>query len=434
MNDFKKTTLTNGLTLITVPMPQVESVTAMLMVGAGSRYETKDINGLSHFLEHMAFKGSKKRPTAQEISGTIDAIGGEFNAFTGKDHTGFYIKARVKHLELLLDVISDMVLNPLLKKEEIEREKGVITEEINMYKDTPMRHIADVFENLLFGDVPLGWDTAGESEIIKTIKRENFVTYLDGLYRPNNAVLIIAGGIGNPSTSLGTNSQSSIENLIKKYFSDWKKSKTWQFEKVSDNQSSPQLKIEFKDTQQAHIVIGMRGYSLNHPQKYAFQVLSNILGGGMSSRLFIQVRERRGLAYYVHTGAEHYNETGVFTTQSGVDTAKIDKAISVIKDEYYGLANGKLPITKEEMKKTKEYITGRLTLEFEDSRAVAGYFGSQEILKREILTPRQYFAKINAVTEDQVVAVAKDIFRPEKLNLAIIGPYKTEAKFKSLLQ
>ena len=429
MNDFQKSTLINGLTLITIPMPGLSSVTAMLIVGAGSRYETKKINGLSHFLEHMAFKGSKKRPTAQEISGTIDAIGGEFNAFTGKDHTGFYIKARAKHLELLLDVISDMVLNPLLKEEEIEREKGVITEEINMYKDTPMRHIGDVFEGLLFGDVPLGWDTAGEPDIIKAIKRENFVTYLDGLYRPNNAVIVIAGGIGEKSSAIS----HQPSDLVGKYFSDWKKGDTWQFDKVSDKQARPQIKIEFKDTQQAHISFGVRGCSFNHPQKYASQVLNNILGGGMSSRLFIQVRERRGLAYYVHTGAEHYHETGVFVTQSGVDTTRIDQAISVIRDEFFGLANGKFPITPEELKKAKEYMTGRLTLEFEDSRAVAGYFGSQEILKREILTPRQYFAKINEVTEDQVVVVAKDIFRPEKLNLAIIGPYKDDQKFEKLL-
>ncbi len=428
MNDFQKFTLTNGLTIIVVPMPGLASVTAMLMVGAGSRYESKKINGLSHFLEHMAFKGSKKRPSAQEISGTIDAIGGEFNAFTGKDHTGFYIKARSKHLELLLDVISDMILNPLLKEEEIEREKGVIIEEINMYHDTPMRHIGDVFERLLFGDVPLGWDTAGEPEIIRAIKRENFVAYLDGLYRPNNAVLVIAGGLDKfrvPNTTLN--------DLIQKYFSDWKKGPTWQFDKVSDKQTAPQVKIEFKDTQQAHISLGVRGYSIHYPQKYAYQVLNNVLGGGMSSRLFVQVRERRGLAYYIHSSADHYHETGVFTTQSGVDTKRIDQAISVIKDEYFGLAKGKFPISPEELSKAKEYLIGRMTLEMEDSRAVAGYYGLQEILKREIITPADYFAKINKVTMEQVVTVAKDIFRVEKLNLAIIGPFKEKEKFEKLL-
>src|SRR3989344_4837054 len=193
--DYKKNTLKNGLRVVEIPMPGVKSATVIILVGVGSRYEEKNINGISHFLEHMAFKGTEKRPSALHIASTIDGIGGEFNAYTSKDHTGFYIKAASEHVPLLIDVLSDMLLHSLFKSDEIEREKGVIIEEINMYEDTPIRHIGDIYEELLFGDNPLGWHIAGKPDIIRSIKRDDFVAYMDGLYRPNNTVIVVAGGI-----------------------------------------------------------------------------------------------------------------------------------------------------------------------------------------------------------------------------------------------
>ncbi len=434
MNQYSKTTFPNGLELITIPMPSVESATVMLMVGAGSRYEQKKINGLSHFLEHMAFKGSKKRPSALAISSTIDAIGGEFNAFTSKDHTGFYIKARATNIPLLIDVLSDMILNPLLKEEEIEREKGVIIEEINMYEDTPMRHIGDIYEELMYGDTSLGRDTAGKPDVIKSINRGNFVDYISGLYRPNNAVMVIAGGIGgNPSTSLRTNSQHNIVNLVEKAFSDWKKDTIWQFAGQSDKQVQSRVKLQHKKTEQAHLALGVRAYPFNHPKRFALSVLSAILGGGMSSRLFIEVRERRGLGYYVHSDSQQYYDVGNFVTQAGVDVNRIDDAIKVILDQYYGITDGRYKITSEELNKAKEFLKGRITLELEDSRSVAGFYGTQEILKREILTPKEVIVKTDAVTIEDIQTVSKDIFKPQKLNLAIIGPYKDVGRFEKLL-
>lgn len=433
MNTYHTHTFPNGLKLLTIPTGGVASVTVLVMVGAGSRYETKKINGLAHFLEHMAFKGSKKRPTALAISSAIDGIGGEFNAFTGKDHTGFYIKARAVHLPLLVDVLSDMILNPILEPAEIEREKGVIIEEIHMYEDTPMRHIGDIYEELLYGNTPLGWNTAGKPEIIRSIKRDNFVTYIDGLYRPNNAVMVVAGGIGEKTSAI-RHQPSDIVDLVEKSLKDWKKDATWQWEKQSDTQIKAGVKVKYKNTQQAHMALGVRAYPLGHPKRFALSVLSVILGGGMSSRLFIEVRERRALAYYVHTNVEQYLDVGNLVTQAGVDVTRIDDAIKVISTQYQGVALKSMEISQPELRKAKEYLKGRLTLELEDSRSVAGFYGTQEILKRAVLTPEEVMQKTESVTLEQIYDVAKDIFRPEKLNLAIIGPFKDEVRFKNLLK
>ncbi len=425
MNNYTKHTLSNGLELITVPLPHVDSVTVMVMVGAGSRYETKSTNGIAHFLEHMTFKGSQKRPSSLAISSEIDAIGGEFNAFTGKDHTGFYIKARAKHTPLLIDVLGDMILHPLLKPEEIEREKGVIIEEINMYEDTPMRHIGDVYENLLYGDTPLGWDTAGKAEIIRKITRQDFVNYINDLYKPNNAIIVVAGRVHS--------SQFVVEKLIEKTLSDWKKGVTKQYIKQSDKQDKGALKINYKKTEQAHIALGVRAYSLDHPKKYALSILSAILGGGMSSRLFIEVRERRGLAYYVHADASQYQDVGNFVVQAGVDVNRIDEAIKVILEQFKAIADKKLPITLAELSKTKEYLKGRTTLDLEDSRSVAAFYGTQEILKRKIITPQDFFAKLDKISMDDIYAVAQEIFLDNKFNLAIIGPYQNAKRFEKII-
>ena len=430
MNTHHKHTFANGLELLTIPMPGVQSVTVMVLVGAGSRYETKKINGLAHFLEHMTFKGSKKRPSALAISSEIDGIGGEFNAFTGKDHTGFYIKASATHLPLLIDVLSDMILNPILKAEEIEREKGVIIEEINMYEDTPMRHISDIYEELMYGDTPLGWDTAGKREVIRATKRGDFVNYMAGLYRPNNAIMVVAGGI--ESSKSGVRS-SKIEELVGKSLQDWQKHEVWQWQKQSDKQAKPAVKVKFKNTEQAHLSLGVRAYPMGHPQRYALNVLSAILGGGMSSRLFIEVRERRGLAYYVRSDTSQYLDVGNFVTQAGVDVKRINEAIKVIKDQYLGLADGHFAVTEKELDKAKEYIKGRLTLDLEDSREVAGFYGTQQILKRKIRTPDEVMSKTDVVTVAEVHEVAKEIFVEKHLNLAVIGPYKEDKRFSKLL-
>lgn len=422
--NYQKRTFSNGLRLITVPMKGVQSVTVMMMVGVGSRYEEKDINGISHFLEHMAFKGTAKRPTALAIASTIDGIGAEFNAFTTKDHTGYYIKAASKHLPLILDVLSDMLLHSKFDAAEIEKERGVIVEEINMYEDTPMRKIGDLYENLLYGDTKLGRDIAGRKEVIRRVKRDDFQAYIERFYGPGSTVVAIAGGSQ-------TYDEQSLRVLVEQYLGSWANKTPVPMERFSNTQQSPSLLVHFKDTQQAHIAVGMPSYHLTHPDRFKLAIMTTILGGGMSSRMFIEVREKRGLAYYVRASNEQYQDVGNFVTQAGVDVVRIDDAIKVILEQFQKLKE--TGVTDEELTRAKEYLKGRLTLELEDSKSIASLFASSDLLEDSIKTPEEIIAGIDAVTGDQVKEVAQDIFKSSLMNLAVIGPYKEEERFRKLL-
>ncbi|OGK52754.1 hypothetical protein A2966_03180 [Candidatus Roizmanbacteria bacterium RIFCSPLOWO2_01_FULL_41_22] len=422
---FQRKVLSNGLRVLTIPMPSFKSVTSMILVGAGSRYETKLNNGVSHFLEHMAFKGTKKRPSALEISSLIDGIGGEFNAFTGKETTGYYIKSSVNHLALSLDVMSDMLGNSLFIPSEINKERGVIIEELNLYEDTPARKIHDIYENLLYGDSPMGWDIGGRKEIIKKLSREDFISYMDSLYSADNMVVIIAGGIDSDKTV----------QIVSKFFADMKSFDIKGYKKVVEKQSKPAVMVKRKKTEQVHIAIGVRTIPLNHKDKYALSILATILGGGMSSRLFHEVREKRGLAYYVRTSSDHYQDCGTLVSTAGVDPKRVDEAVSVILNEYHKIStpikSGQ--ISNKELTKAKEFIKGHLVLEIEDSRAVAGFYGLAEILEDKIETPSEYMKKINQVTLDEVTNVARSYLVSQTLNLAVIGNFSDGQRFEKLL-
>ena len=422
--DYQRTVLPNGLRLILVPMEGVKSVTALILVGAGSRYETAQNNGISHFLEHMAFKGTKKRPSAMTISSLIDGIGGEFNAFTSKESTGYYIKSSSNHIDLALDVLSDMLQHALLDPKEIAKERGVIIEELNLYEDTPVRKIGDIYERLLYSDTPMGWDVGGEKHIIQKITRDDFLSYLKSLYSPHNIAVVVAGEF----------EEKKVEKLVAKLFGRMKKFSTVAPESVVDAQAKPAVFIKTKKTEQAHLAIGVRTFPVHDERRYALSLLATILGGGMSSRLFHEVREKRGLAYYVRTGAEHYDDCGTLVSTAGVDAKRIDEAIKVIVAEYEKLGKGKGRVTKKELDKAKEYSKGHLVLELEDSRVVAGFYATQEILERQIDTPDEIIKKIKAVTVDQVELLAGEIFRPERLNLAVIGQFEEKERFERLLQ
>ena len=416
--------LKNGLRLITVPMPSFESATVMVMVGAGSRYETEKNNGISHFLEHMAFKGTIKRPTAQDIASLIDGIGGEFNAFTSKEVTGYYVKSAVTHVDLCLDILSDMLQNSKLDKTEIEKEKGVILEEINLYEDTPSRKIGDIYEGLLYGDTPLGWDIAGRKEVIKAITREDFVEYMASLYSADNITVVVAGGIKT----------EEVEQMVEKYFGEMKSFDTLKCLPIVENQVKPDLYMRHKVTEQVHISIGFRTVSIESEEKHALSVLAAILGGGMSSRLFSEVREKRGLAYYVRTNTEHYLDAGNIASTAGLDPKRIEEGIEVIVSEYSKFANGTANVTKEELSKAKEYLKGHFVLELEDSRSVAALHAQAELLEKKIETPEEAMQKVDAVTLEQVNAMAKKYFVQKHLNLAIIGNFEDRQKFEKLLK
>lgn len=411
---FAKKVLPNGLTVISVPMPSFESATALILVGAGSRYETKQNNGISHFLEHMAFKGTKTRPTYLEIAGLIDGIGGEFNAFTSKEYTGYYVKAGKNNIEIILDLLSDMIQNSVLDPEEIEKEKGVIIEEMNMYEDTPMRHIGDIYEGLLYGDTPLGWDTIGESkDVIKSWKREDFINYMKSLYSPDNMTVILAGGV-DPEAS---------DKLVKKYLGSLSKFKTVKALPIKEKQSKPAIAIKHKKTEQAHLALGVRTVPMSSKDRYPLSVLAGILGGGMSSRLFSEVREKRGLAYYVRTSSDHYTDAGSLVVSAGVDPKRIFEAVEVIISELKELRDNKKPISKEELKKAKEYLKGHLVLELEDSRSVSIYYATQQMLEKDIDNPDKVLKKIDLVTAEDVMRVAKKYLTDKTLNFAVIGNF-----------
>lgn len=396
-------------------------MTALVMVGAGSRYETRKNNGISHFLEHMFFKGTHKRPNAIDISSLIDGVGGEFNAFTSKEYTGYYVKAAKENLNLVLDLITDMLRNSLLKKEEIDKEKGVIIEEINLYEDMPHRKIGDIYESVLYGDHPLGWEITGPRETIKAIKRDDFVSYMNTFYHPNNMVISLAGNI---------NEKSALETITK-LTSDMVKAKVPGYKPIKIVQKSPNLKLEFKDTDQGHLALGVTTFEQTNPKRYIASVLNTILGGGMSSRLFINVREKRGLAYYIHSGTEGYLDTGSLAVQAGIQLKSVEEAVKVIMEQ---LNEMKTTVTDAEMKKAKDFIRGKLYLELEDTRNVATTFGSQQLLEGKTRTPEFIMEQIDKVTKDQVTDLAKEIFVNDRLNFAIIGPFKEEEKFKKLLK
>ena len=397
------------------------------MAGAGSRYETRLNNGISHFLEHMAFKGTKKRPSALAISSLIDGMGGEFNAFTGKETTGYYIKSSADKVELSLDVLSDMLKNSRFDAKEIDKEKGVILEEINLYEDTPSKKIWDIYESLLYKDTPMGWNITGEKEIIKGIQRHDFLNYLSSLYSASNMTVVVAGGI------------KTIEarSLVEKYFGAMSVFDTLRYSKVKESQNKPELLLKSKKTEQAHIAVGFRTVALNHPDHYSLSLLSAILGGGMSSRLFHEVREKRGLAYYVRSSSDHYTDCGSLVSVAGVDPKRTKEALSVVIDEYRkissptSLQSGQ--VSKAELRKAKEFLKGHLVLELEDSRSVAGFYAQQELLEKRIDNPEGVIKKIDAVTVEQIQNVAKKYFVEKSLNLAIIGNFEDRQMFENLL-
>ncbi|MBI2451326.1 MAG: insulinase family protein [Parcubacteria group bacterium] len=417
---FKKTTLKNGFRIITAPMPGAKNLTVLVMAGVGSRYENKKNNGLSHFLEHMMFKGTVKRPQAIDISKELDSVGAIYNAFTSKEYTGYFVKAAAQHDNLILDVISDIFLNSTLKKEEIDRERNVIIEEINSYLDDPDRYIGFLFERLLYGDQPVGWDIAGQKENIRKIQHKDFVKYLSNFYRAKNVVVIAAGAVTD-----------SFIPKIDDYFSGIRPGASPQKAKVIEKQNRPEGLMHFRKDNQAQVSLGVRAYSLNHPWRFGLDLLSTILGNGMSSRMFIKIRERKGLAYTVFTDYSEFSDSGYLTTYVGLAPKNAEQAINLILEEYRDIAqNG---VGEEELKKAKEFIKGRLSLNLETSNAVAIFLGMQELQRKEILSPKEFAEKIDAVSASDIQKIAKDIFRPEKLNLALIGPFKKKDKFLKLL-
>jgi predicted Zn-dependent peptidase len=409
------------------------------MIEAGSRYENKDNNGISHFLEHMMFKGTKKRPSKKDISVQLDGIGASFNAFTSKEYTGFYVKASAEHEEFVLEILSDIVLNSVYSDAEMDKDRGVIIEEINGDEDEPASKVFQEFEKILFQGSPLAMTVAGEKKNIEEISREMMVDYVNKMYHSGSMIVAMAGSLGEPRSNLksqnsnvGLERQKSSHELVEKFFGNVAKGGENKFEKAVSKQQTAQSKVLFKETEQAHLCLGFPGYSLINPDRYALSVLSNILGGTMSSRLFEEVREKRGLAYYVSSYAEEYQDTGFVMANAGVRLDSAEEVIKVILSEFAKIRES--GVSEQELRRAKDYSKGKMVLSLEDSFRVASFFAGQEILEKKVLLPDEILAKLDAVTNDDIVRVAKDLFKSEKLNLSLIGPFKNEEKFTRLLK
>lgn len=421
MSDYQKTTIANKLRILTQPMSSVDSVTVTLWVGAGSRYENKDQIGLAHFCEHMFFKGTKKRPTAFDISSEIDGIGGEFNAGTSKDYTVFYVKCASRHFDLALDVLSDMLTNSKFDAEEIEREKGVIIEEINMHDDSPREMVDETLFEVLYPNQPLSYFTGGEKKTVSKFKRADFTDYVSRYLAPSNMVLSVAGKV----------SASEVKKLAEEKLGHLADFKPGEYHKAETKKGSL-VKIVNKKTEQAHIALGVIGYPLHHKNRYAHALLDIILGRGMSSRLFINVRERLGLAYYVGSHEVSFADTGAQLVLAGVDLQKIDTAISAITSELKKICDAQVP--DKELKKAKEFTKGKLALDLEDSRGKAFYNGYQETLLGEIEEPQEWIKNIDKVEAGEIKRVAQELFAEQPLRLAVIGPYDDPQRFEKLLK
>ncbi len=418
---YKRKILKNGLRLITVHMEDSPTVTVLVMVEAGSKYETKRINGISHFLEHMCFKGTKERPTALDISKELDAIGSQYNAFTSEEFTGYYAKAAPKHVSKILDVVADLYLNPTFDTKEMEKEKGVIIEEINMYRDLPHRHVQELFTELLYGDQPAGWSIAGTKETVQLLNRNDMVQYRDQHYVGAATTVIVAGNFN----------EQKIQKEIEQKFGVLPKGPKTGKVKVVEIQEKSQLYVESRTTDQSHIVIGVRGYPLAHKSTPALKVLNAVLGGGMSSRLFQKLREEMGVGYYVRSSYDVLSDHGILSVAVGVDVKRVEEVTKAVLAEFKRLT--KELVSEDELQKTKEYLIGNMALSLESSDEIAEFYAFQEIMNRPIRMPQTLAQEIKAVTATEIRAVAKKIFTDKRLNMAVIGPISDRKSLESIL-
>ena len=418
----KKIILKNGLRVITVPMKESPTVTALVLVETGSKYETKEINGLSHFLEHMCFKGTIKRPTSRDISTELDTMGAQYNAFTGQEYTGYYAKSDTKHFKNIFDVVSDIYLNSTFPEAEMQKEKGVIIEEINMYEDQPMRHVQDLIMEVMYGDQPAGWSIAGPIENIKKMKRDDFVKYKKEQYVPKATTVIIAGGI----------KEKDMMNEVKKAFGSLKNDKKTGKIKTIEKQSAPQALIKHKVTDQTHFVLGFRSLNVFDKKSTILSVLAGVLGAGMSSRLFHKLREEMGVCYYVRANTDPYTDHGVFQISSGVDNKRVKEVITAILKECEKLKDQL--ISEKELAKVKEMFISGMKMGLEATDDIANFYGGQEVMVGKIESPEEKIKKIKTVTVKQVRDMARFVFQENKLNLALIGPFSKKEEFMPLLK
>jgi predicted Zn-dependent peptidase len=421
MSVYERHALSNGLRVLTAPLGHAQSVACYIFLNTGSRYEDASNRGIAHFAEHMFFKGTERRPTAKDISLAVEGMGGEFNAFTSKEYTAYYIRCAGEQRDTALDVLVDMVRHSRFDPEEIEREKGVIVEEMNMYFDTPRDYVGSVYEELLFGSNPLGWETLGTKATVTAATRKTFTDYLDHWYTPQRMVVGVSGKVGDDLLP-------RLEELLGDLGGNGSDAPTPADLPTGDG---PRVRIHQKDSDQAQVCLGVPSYPLDHPDRYALQLLATVLGGGMSSRLFLEVRERRGLAYYIFGSNSSFTDAGTLYSQGGVDLARIDEAVKVIAEQFRLIANERVP--DDELEKARALAKGRFVLQTESPNGLLLFGLRREVLEGSAVEPEELLAGLDAVTAEDIQRVAQDIIGSHGLNLALIGPFDDEERFAKLL-
>jgi len=418
--EYELIKLKNGLRILLVHQKQCLSTTALVVVAAGSKYEHKNLNGVSHFLEHMCFKGTIKRPSQMDISRELDGLGAQYNAFTSNEYTSYYAKAKNEVAPKILEIVSDLYLNPIFKPEEIEKEKGVIIEEINMYEDLPNRKVQELFMETVYGDQPAGWSIAGTKDIVRRLKKDDFIEYRKKHYLPQSTIVALSGGF----------SKKDVIKNIKKYFGSMPKGPKEGKQKVKEFQKKPEWKTFFKESDQTHLVMGFRAFDIFDKRRFALEVLADILGGGMGSRLFQVVREKLGAAYYINAHTDLYSDHGLIAMSAGVNHKKLEEVINASLKEF---ARFKTELVgQEELKRAKEHLVGGIFLSLETSEQIGYYYGMQEIMGEPLMSPRDLEQKVRAVTAEEIRDVARSLFKNNKLNFSAVGPLR-DRSFKKIL-
>ena len=418
---FEKSTLDNGLRIVTSEMPHTRSVSISIFVGVGSRYESEDEAGISHFIEHLVFKGTERRPDPIQISGAIESTGGIINAGTEQEMTVYWCKVAEPHFQDALDLLIDMLRNPLLEEESTERERMVVIDELSMINDYPNYRVDTLIDEMLWPDHPLGRDIGGSKESIAGISRDMVRGHMERYYTPTNTVVSVAGNI----------SHQGVVQQLEELTEGWQSGDPSECAPVTHVQSESQMRLEYKKTEQAHLSIALPGLSQVHPEKHALDLLSVILGEGMSSRLFVEVREKRGLAYDVHSGVAHFQDCGAFVVSAGTDPKRIYDAVETILAEIGAMRDS---VPEEELEKAKRLVAGRMLLRMEDTRAVSGWYGNQEALLGNIMDMDEVVEQVNAITTDEIQKVANDLLVTDRLNMAVVGPCRGQRKLERLLK
>ena len=419
---YQKTVLDNGLRILTSAMSHTRSVSIGFFIGVGSRYESDEQCGVSHFIEHMLFKGTEKRPTARDIAVAIEGIGGIFNAGTGRESSRYWVKVAQPHLDVAIDVLVDMLRYSRFDPAEIDRERRVIMEEINLTLDTPDSLVFLLINKLLWPNHPLGRDIAGTKESLSELDRESLTAYLEHYYRPSNTVVSVAGNVEH----------EEVVGKMAALLGGWATGEAVSYRAAEDDQAEPRLRIHHKETEQAHLCLSVPGIPRGHPDRFKLRLLNTVLGEGMSSRLFTEVREKRGLAYSIYSYVSGMHDTGAVGVYAGVDPSRIEDAIGAVLAEWDRLRQESVPA--DELTKAKEFIKGRLLLQMEDSFSVAAWCGRQGVLSPEILTVDEVIEAVEAVTVADIQQVAQGLFLGERLNLAVVGPFEDGEGFRELVE